>query len=246
MVHNIERSNLKRINQLFDRKSDTYSIFEEEIDINIQKKFYELMKTIPDKDLNEDNTSIFDIDELYDDETGINRKKIILIHLANLNKVEAYRAIEKYKDYADKEIRKWACIALQQSRMMLESSLLEEKSLFISTGLGGKDNKLRYFCVLFTKEMRDLDNKEKSILEKEINFAFNKYDADLETLEFTKGICTFKALIPIKANIKKLFDDIIAEVNNSGNILKENMIITNVKSLTIEEIDILLKSKSEE
>ena len=38
-------------------------------------------------------------------------------------------------------------------------------------------------------------------------------------------------------------DDIIAETNNYGNILKENMIITNVKSLSIEEIDNLLKTK---
>jgi len=246
MTHNTKKFNRERLNQLFDRKSDTYSIFEEEIDINIQKEFYELMDKISDKELCEENTSIFDVDELYDEETGKHRKKEILVLLANLNKVEAYREIEKFKKQANKEMEKWSSIALQQSRMMLESSLLEEKSVFISTGLGGKENKLRYFCVLFTKEMNELSNKEKTILEKEINFAFNKVNVDLETLEFTKGITTFKALIPVKANIRKLFDDIIAETNNYGNILKENMIITNVKSLSIEEIDNLLKTKSEE
>jgi hypothetical protein len=246
MTHNTKKFNRERLNQLFDRKSDTYSIFEEDIDINIQKEFYELMDKISDKELCEENTSIFDVDELYDEETGKHRKKEILVLLANLNKVEAYREIEKFKKQANKEMEKWSSIALQQSRMMLESSLLEEKSVFISTGLGGKENKLRYFCVLFTKEMNELSNKEKTILEKEINFAFNKVNVDLETLEFTKGITTFKALIPVKANIRKLFDDIIAETNNYGNILKENMIITNVKSLSIEEIDNLLKTKSEE
>ncbi|MGB5989447.1 MAG: hypothetical protein WBG43_06890 [Marinifilaceae bacterium] len=246
MTHNTKKFNLERLNQLIDRKSDTYSIFEEEIDINIQKEFYELMNKISNKELCEENTSIFDIDELYDNETEKHRKKEILVLLANLNKVEAYREIEKFKKQANKEMEKWSHIALQQSRIMLESSLLKEKSVFISTGLGGKENKLRYFCVLFTKEMNELSNKEKTILKKEINFAFNKVNVDLETLEFTKGITTFKALIPVKANIKKLFDDIIAETNNYGNILKENMIITNVKSLSIEEIDNLLKTKSEE
>ena len=46
MVHNIERSNLKRINQLFDRKSDTYSIFEEEIDIKVYFKLKPISKPI--------------------------------------------------------------------------------------------------------------------------------------------------------------------------------------------------------
>lgn len=243
---NYDNDSLKRLNQLFSKDPSVYSIFEEEIDIEVQRKFYEYLETLSSKALLENNKSLEEKEMLYDDNTPLTKKKEILSLLANLNKVEAYREIEKFKKEGDKDLKKWACIALQQSRMMLESSLLDEKSIFISTGLGGKGNKLRYFCVLFTLKTKLPSEKELSILNKEINFAFKKVNAELESFEFTSGIITFKSLIPINVNIKILFDDIISEINNYGHLLKKNMIITNVKSLSIEEIDKLLNKESEE
>ncbi len=41
-------------------------------------------------------------------------------------------------------------LAFQENKMLLESSLLDENQILISTGLGGKGMKLRYFTVMQT------------------------------------------------------------------------------------------------
>lgn len=241
-----EKDNLDRLSKLFSKDPSVYSIFEDQIDIDVQKEFYHSIVELTPQLKTEENHALENIALLYKKDYPIKQKKEILLLLSNINKAEAYRAIESFKKDGDQSLNKWASIALQQSRMMLESSLLDEKSIFISTGLGGKDGKLRYFCVFFTKTIDRLRSNEEEIIEKEIEFAFIRDDVDLETLEFTEGIVCFKALIPINTNIKKLFDGIISEINNYGQLLKDNMIITNIKSLTADEINKLLNKKNEE
>jgi len=243
---NKDNAGLKKIADLLNQPDSTYSIFEDQIDINVQKEFYEYLESLTPSIKQEENNSLDEIDLLYSKDSSEEEKKKILVLLANLNEVKAYRAIERYTKEGDKNLRKWSVVALQQSRMMLESSLLDEKSVFISTGLGGKGNKLRYFCVFFTHNQEELQTDKQNTLRKEIEFAFNKEKAELETLEFTKGIVIFKALIPIKTDLKELFDTIITEINNYGKLLKDNIIITNVKSLTISEINKILNTESEE
>lgn len=237
---------LNNLSQYFSKDPDVFSIFEEEIDIEVQKKFYDFLDILMKEYETKDNDSLKDIDKLFDDNVSVNEKKKILVLLSNLYEVSAYRAIENFIENGDKNLNKWAVLAHQQSRMMLESSLMDKKSIFISTGLGGKDNKLRYFCVLFTQKISPLNDDEKDIVMKELTFGFNSNDSILETIEYTVGIITLKALIPINANIKEMFDNIIQEINCQGYILKDNMIITNVKALSIEEIDTLLQQKSED
>jgi len=246
MTSNTEKDDLKRLSEFFNKDPEAFSIFEEEIDVEIQKEFYTSMENITQKLEDSENKSLENTDKLYDKNVSIEEKKETLLLLSNLNEVEAYRAIEKFIKKGDKQLKKWALIAFQQSRMMIESSLMSEKSIYISTGLGGKDSKLRYFCVFFTRKQTSLNKKEKDILKKEIEFAFRDGNAEIETMDYTNGIVTFKALIPLATNIKDMFDSIIKEINNYGNILNKNMIITNVKSLTIDEIEHLLQQKSEE
>ena len=51
-------------------------------------------------------------------------------------------------------------------------------------------------------------------------------------------------LLPLKTELQPLFAGIIDECNQYGNFLHENMIITNVKKLTDEEIMHLLHAKN--
>jgi hypothetical protein len=244
---NSEKDDLKRLNKLIDKNPSAYSIFEDAVDIKVQKSFYEYMAFFSPEELIDNNNSLEEKEKLYDKNTSLEKKKELLALLSNIDKVEAYRTIEQYAKDGEEDLKEWTNIALQQSRMMLESTLLDEKSIFISTGLGGKERKLRYFCILFTNKVTSKPSrKEISIIREEIKFAFHKIDSVLESLDFTEGVISFKALIPMDANIKELFDNLIIEINNYGKILKNNMIITNVKALTIEEIEAILNKKSEE
>ena len=65
--------------------------------------------------------------------------------------MECYRAIESFLEIAEEILHDWAVLALNESRMLLESKFLDESQVFISTGLGGKEEKFRYFVVLMTR-----------------------------------------------------------------------------------------------
>jgi len=233
------------LSSYFEDKPDNFNIFEEEIDVDVQMEYYKYMEKIA-QEIEDEIDLPENAEILFSPNSSEKDKKKMLVLLSNVNEVEAYRTIEKFVKSGDKELRSWAIIAMQQSRMLLESSLLDEKSVFISTGLGGKGKKLRYFCVLFTKDVDELSESHKKILKNEIEFAFKKADAELENIEYTNSLACFKALIPIETNLRELFDNIIAEVNNYGNFLNQNMIVTNVKSLTVEEINEILKDKKKE
>lgn len=82
------------------------------------------------------------------------------------------------------------------------------------------------------------------IVKKETELVVTKSQGEIEQFEHFEKYVTFILLLPIEANLKEIFNSIIDECNTYGNFLSENIIITNVKKLSIEEIDDFLKSKS--
>src|SRR5690606_18151029 len=133
------------IQKIFEDLPGNFNILEEQIDLEIQMKYFELSRIMSEEDDTADYLK-YEID-LYAPDTDSERKKEILIGLAGTDDVKAYRALEKYLEQADSEIRSWAVLALQENRMLLQTSLLDEQQFFISTGLGGKGKKLRYYVV---------------------------------------------------------------------------------------------------
>lgn len=232
------------LSSYFEDKPDHFNIFEEEIDINVQTEYYNYMEKIAEE-LKEDIDIPLDANILFSEDASEEDKKKMLVLLSNVSEVDAYRTIEKFVKSGDPKLRPWAVIAMQQSRMLMESTLLDEKSVFISTGLGGKGEKLRYFCVLFSKNQQPFTDSHKKILKNEIEFAFKEVDAEIESIEYTDSVACFKALIPLEADLRELFDGIINEANNYGDFLNQNMIVTNVKSLSIDEIKAILASKQQ-
>ena len=92
-------------------------------------------------------------------------EKKILCDLAFIDDVKAYRRIEKFIESASGTLKQWATLSLQESRMLLQSSLLDEQQVFISTGLGGKGKKLRYFVVfLSVNENEMLSSTQQKLL----------------------------------------------------------------------------------
>ena len=58
----------------------------------------------------------------------------------------------------------WAYMALMESRIMLESELSEEKQIYISTGLGGKGRKLRFYLLLQTNENKPFLDYQRNVI----------------------------------------------------------------------------------
>jgi hypothetical protein len=215
-------------------EEQSINILEETIDSDIQLEYFEQSRYFTS--LRSEEEIIRDKDCLLDQTMPIDKKKYAILELASLNNIEAYRAIEKYLHQPNIKLHEWASLALQESRLHLESQLLDQNKVLISTGLGGKGLKLRYFIVLFTPDETPLNNQQQEIIIKELEYFLHKNGAELEDIEFEGGFASILCMIPLKVTPKPMFKSIINECNIYGNFLFNDFLITNVKVLSNEDI----------
>jgi hypothetical protein len=126
--------------------------------------------------------------------------------------------------------------------MLIQSSLLDEQLVFISTGLGGKGQKLRYYVVFINKNQQDILNAtQQKLLKDEVVFEINQHDGEFESMDFSEGFSTVLAILPLQSDLRQIFRNIIDECNQYGDFLDEDMIVTNVKIMSRNEILEMLK-----
>jgi hypothetical protein len=128
--------------------------------------------------------------------------------------------------------------------MLLESKIMDENQVFISTGLGGKDEKLRYFVVLMSRTKVDLTPTQKMVIKNEFEFILNKFGADLEEADFSGYLATILLLLPMHHSLKSVFKEAIDECNRYGDFLNEDFIVTNVRILSFGEIKDFLERRN--
>jgi hypothetical protein len=134
-------------------------------------------------------------------------------------------------------LRSWAVLAFQENKMLLQTSLLDEKQYFISTGLGGKDKKLRYYTVFINRERNSiLSGTQQKLVKDELMFNLKPENGEFESIDFSEGFSSAQVLLPVTSDIKQVFTNVVEECNQYGNFLEEDMIITNVKILSRSEI----------
>lgn len=236
---------IEDIDQLLAMAGSNLNILEEEVDIKVQKEYFEMLNSLSQEANYQALTKQYleNINDLFDENTVLEIKKRMLVILATLDDVTVYRAIENFSKQVS-PLQKWAIIALQQSRILLQSTLLDDPGIFISTGLGGHGLLLRYFCVFLNKVPEHLPAYQQNILKNETEVAIHKAQGQVESMEFKKEYTTALLLLPLKTELRSLFTGIIDECNQFGHFLHENMIITNVKKLSEEEILQLLSNKN--
>jgi hypothetical protein len=234
-----------QLQKLFNEFGGNLNIINEKIDIDLQVEYFRFSENVKQKISPED--ILKNIDEIFNPELSVENKKLLLSQLASIDDVLAFRTIEQYLKNPDEELKFWAILALQESKMLLQSKLLEQNQLFISTGLGGRDNMLRYFIVILSQDNNPFSDFQKERINSEFSFVFQKNSAVIEEIKFQDNISTVLALIPINIALTDLFSAAIKECNIYGNFIKDNGIITNVKILTVPEIiDFLNKNKNSE
>lgn len=219
-----------------------FNILEEEIDINLQMEYFELSRKVK-KDNTEFEIIQRDSDLLFSNETDLDIKKILLAKLASFDEPLAFRIIEKCLESCEPELLDFVKLAHYESKSQLESSLLGENKVFISSGLGGKNNKLRYFMVLFSKNIDLFSDTQKKVINNEFEMSINTCNGILEKTDFEGHFVKLLLLLPLKVDIKNTFKNTIKECNQFGDFLKDNFLITNVKTLTNIEIEEFLNKK---
>ena len=182
------------------------------------------------------------VSDLQNPAVSTEDKKNLLSMLAVSKQIKAYRILEKYLPSSDKELSDWAYMALMESRMILESELSDEKSIYISTGLGGKGKNLRFYILLLSVSGEPFLDYQQQVIEREFAFTLSKEDGEMEQFIIKGNYIEMLVLIPIQSDIKKILRHVVHECNQYGNFISDTVTVTNVKKLTDSEIAKIIES----
>ena len=226
--------------ELLDNIPNNFFILQEGIDLGVEEEYFHFAEGI-----NFNKYYAKQIIEkskvLFLEDTSIESKKEALILLAHLGTVEAYRIIEKYLNTNRKELESWALLSLQECRVFLENDLLEENTGFISTGLGGKANKLRYYFIISSKNELPFSEVQKNLIQDKFKYVCMKHNSEIEEINFQKNYSIVKILISMDVAVGNIIEEGIEECNKVGNFIYFHYYVTNVSKPTKEEIIEYLK-----
>ena len=225
-----------KLRDLLDKAGGKYAILEEQVDVALQMKFFEFSNNLR-KNKRSSEEIMGNIEVLYDASADLELKKKVLAELSDCDSVEAFRELEKFLKHADSEIKPWSILAFQHCRIGLESQLLDEHKVFISTGLGGKDDKLRYFIAFKNKKDLEFTDTQIKIIDNEFPFIFKKNDCFIENTQFFDQYFSILAIMPVDCVLNDIITKAISEVNFYGDFLQSDYLITNVKTLEKKDID---------
>jgi hypothetical protein len=234
---------LQRLRQTLNEQGiDSFHILEDLVPMEIQmdyfKYFDKLRKEKTDFDKDEE------ISILFSDNEDLERKKQSLTLLASIPDVTAYRTIETYHSSpVDVELTHWSSMALVSSRIILSSDLSGQQQVFISSGLGGHDRKLRFFSLFTTNNRQDFTDLQKEMIDREFRFHLKTVNVEIEKFEIKENYFTILLLFPFDEDIRSRLNSAVEECNQFGNFLDPKFIFTNVKILTESEIDLLIKKR---
>jgi len=216
---------------------DNFTLIDTPIDLSAQKEYFSFSEAI-DFDNVDYKQVLTGSDRLFYKDTPIESKKKILILLAHLGTPESCRILEKYLKSSEAELRDWVLLSLKECRMFVESVLLKEEGGFISTGLGGKDNKLRYYFIVSSKDGLPFSESHRDTVKREFETASRKHKSEIEEINFEATYAMIGMLIPMDVAVGEIIEEGINECNNTdiGEFLSVDYYVTNVGKPTYEEI----------
>ncbi len=215
--------------------SDGFSLMENAIDLSMQKEYLKLSATI-DFDHADYRDVLTGSQELFSEDTSIELKKKILILLAHSGTAATYQIIEKYWPHATGELKDWALLSLKECRTFLESDLLEIEGQFVSTGLGGKDSKVRYYFVVGSKGGPAFTETRRDTLKKGFEAISQRYNSEIEEIHFEADYIMIRILIPMDVAVGDVIEKGISECNTPNELLNVHYYVTNVQKPTDEKI----------
>ena len=236
----------KKFRDSLSKRDGHFHILEQRVPVELQMEYFKYSEQVRKErakpDLNDMDYTAFR-ESLSNPESTTDYKKYILSMLATSREVKAYRMLEDYVQHPDEDVSNWAYMALMESRISLESELSDEKQIYISTGLGGKGEKLRFYVLMLSRDRKPFLEYQRKVIEREFAYFLPKADCEIERLTIGEQYVELVFLIPVRADIKLTLDKVINECNQYGDFLSDIFTITNVKELTEQEVtDIINKN----
>ena len=228
------------IRELLDNLPDKLDILEQRVDFQIQKEYIDYSHTFDRGELTETETvKLSSI--LYDIKMSIEAKKKALTILAHLGTIIAFRQIEKYYTNPDNALKQWTALALQECKMFLASALTDQSTGFISSGLGGLNNRLRYYFLILPSSDRPFSTTQKNIIKEELSLVAKDLNSILESIDPSDTFVGLTALVPMDIAVGSLIETGIKKCNELGNFVFEPYYVTNQSIPDESEIKEIIK-----
>ena len=235
---------LKNFSETFQNKGDKFHILEYRVPVEQQLEYFKYSFLMRKEDLKISENEYHTCQEKLENVNHPKEeKKAILTMLAATSDIRAYRLLERYTQHPDKELVNWASMALMECRIAIESELSGERQIYISTGLGGKDNKLRFYVLILSLKGASFADYQREVIEKEVGFYLLKSECEIERLTIKDNYVELVFLNPVTVDIRKILENIVLECNLYGNFLSSRIIITNVKEFSQKEVNQIIEKE---
>lgn len=176
-------------------------------------------------------------DRVLDDTVGLSEKKEILVKLSMVHWIKVYRLLEEYDGKVAPELDEWLYLSLLISRLSIEMDLSGERQVFVSTGLGGKGEKMRFNVVFISKGGYLLEDFQKNLIKQEFMYSFPREGYEIEKMDIEDRYVNILFLMPIKTNLENLFQTVLNECNQYGDFLSKTFILSNEREFTEKDIE---------
>lgn len=234
------KDNPEDIQNFLDGIPDKFDILEEGVDLQTQKEYLDYSHSFDLGELTQEETiNLGNI--LFDSRTVIDGKKKALTLLAHLGTITAYRQIERYYRNPDEEVRKWAVMAFQECRMLLESMLTDENMGFIISGLGGLKDKLRYYFLMLPASDKPFTTAQKKIIKEEVNIVAKDLNCIVEAVDPADTFVGLTVLVPMGVAVGTFMETGIWKCNEMGDFVFEHYYATNMDIPNLKEIAEIIK-----
>lgn len=215
---------------------EEFEIVEEGIDFQTQKDYVEYSHSFGRGELTEEETIKMG-HMLNNNRLPVEGKKKVLTLLAHLGTITAYRQLEKYYNNPDKELKHWAAMALQECKMFVENVLTEEMTVFISSGLGGHKNRMRYYFLVLPLEGKLFTERQKEVINDEFTIVAKNLRSLVESFDFSDTYVGMIALLPTDIAVATFVESGIKNCNELGEFVFEFYYAANTEIPNEAEID---------
>jgi hypothetical protein len=130
---------------------------------------------------------------------------------------------------------------MNECRVWLESDLYDSNIGYISSGLGGKNNKPRYYFLVLPIEGHLFTKLQHKIIQTELAIVAESLNCEIESFDFQKLYVGIIVLIPMKVAISKFIELAIRMSNEFGDFVLEHYYVANTEIPSKEEIPEILE-----
>ncbi len=231
---------LDKYQESFRQMDGKIHVLEQRVPIEVQMDYFRRAKAW--KELTEGCVKATDLLittwlKLFRTEKDIEQKKLCIIRLASTRHPKAFTGLKELAQKCDDpELKNWICVAIVDIQMALESEMSGEKQIYVATGLGGKEEKLLFCLLFYSRTLTPFEPYQCDIIDREFRYILPKESCEVEKIEVGDIYVKAMVYIPFRENIRHCIGRAVDSCNEYGNFLSEHYTITNVKELDEEEI----------